>query len=121
MKVVVRTIGNILDSWENILLDYDGYQASRTYPPCFSNMFCKPSAVRIDTVFLHGCCDGTDELLMVMPKISQRESTLLYDLLSKMFVYDPADRITASQMLDHPWFAIDGTLTNENSTDSSLP
>lgn len=84
------------------------------YPPCFSNMFWKPSAIRIDNVFLHGYDDGTDELLRALPKISQQESTLLYDLLSKIFVYYPADRITALQMLDHPWFALDGPLTDEN-------
>jgi dual-specificity kinase len=26
------------------------------------------------------------------------------DLLKKIFVYDPADRITAKQALQHPWF-----------------
>jgi len=26
------------------------------------------------------------------------------DLLEKIFVYDPADRITAKQALQHPWF-----------------
>jgi dual-specificity kinase len=26
------------------------------------------------------------------------------DLLSKIFVYDPAQRITAKQALNHPWF-----------------
>jgi dual-specificity kinase len=26
------------------------------------------------------------------------------DLLHRIFVYDPADRITAKQALQHPWF-----------------
>ncbi|KAI5308467.1 dual specificity protein kinase kns1, partial [Ascosphaera atra] len=26
------------------------------------------------------------------------------DLLRRIFVYDPADRITAKQALEHPWF-----------------
>jgi len=26
------------------------------------------------------------------------------DLLEKIFVYDPAERITAKQALQHPWF-----------------
>jgi dual-specificity kinase len=39
---------------------------------------------------------------------------LFLDLLEKIFVYDPARRITARQALDHPWFkepaiADDGT------------
>lgn len=83
-------------------------------------MFWKPSAVRIDNVFLHGYDDGTDELLRAMPKISQAESTLLYDILSKIFVNNPEDRITTAQMLDHPWFSIDRPLTDETSVDSSL-
>ena len=29
---------------------------------------------------------------------------LFLDLLRKIFVYDPAERITAKQALDHEWF-----------------
>jgi dual-specificity kinase len=29
---------------------------------------------------------------------------LFLDLLRKIFVYDPSDRITAKQALQHPWF-----------------
>jgi serine/threonine protein kinase len=84
------------------------------YPTSFSNMFWKPSAVRIDNVFLHGYDDETDELLAAMPKISKHEAALLYNLLSKIFVYDPADRITAAEMLRHPWFSINNSLTKDD-------
>ncbi|KAH6854697.1 kinase-like domain-containing protein [Chaetomium sp. MPI-CAGE-AT-0009] len=77
------------------------------YPPCFADMVWKPKATKIDNVYLHGYDDGTDELLEAMPKIPETEAALLYDLLSKVFVYDPAERITAEEMLSHPWFHID--------------
>jgi serine/threonine protein kinase len=44
------------------------------------------------------------ELLEALPKIAEHEAALLYDLLSKIFVYDPARRPTAREMLSHPWF-----------------
>jgi serine/threonine protein kinase len=77
------------------------------YPPCFADMVWKPKATKIDNVYLHGYDDGTDELLEAMPKILETEAALLYDLLSKVFVYDPAERITVEEMLKHPWFHID--------------
>lgn len=30
--------------------------------------------------------------------------TSFLDLLQKIFIYDPAKRITARQALEHPWF-----------------
>jgi serine/threonine-protein kinase SRPK3 len=77
------------------------------FPECFSDMIWKPTATRIGNTYLHGYDDETDELLKAMPKISEQESTLFYDLLSKIFIYDPSDRITAADMLEHPWFHMD--------------
>ncbi len=74
------------------------------YPPCFSDMAWKPKATKIDNVYLHGYDDGTGELLEAMPKISETEAALLYDLLSKIFVYDAQKRISAEEVLSHPWF-----------------
>ena len=42
-----------------------------------------------------------------MPKTPEHEATLLYDLLSKIFVYDPQSRIVAKEMLEHAWFGLD--------------
>ena len=36
--------------------------------------------------------------------ISPKEAELLHDLLSKVFVYDAKKRISAAEMLMHPWF-----------------
>lgn len=73
-------------------------------------MIWKPTAVRVDNVYLCGFDDETDELLEALPKIEESEAALLYDLLSKIFVYDPTKRLTAIEMLDHPWFHLDGQL-----------
>jgi serine/threonine-protein kinase SRPK3 len=79
------------------------------YPQCFSDMIWKPTATRIDNTYLHGYDDETDKLLEAMPKMSEQESILFYDLLSKIFIYDPSDRITAAEMLNHPWFHMDSS------------
>lgn len=36
--------------------------------------------------------------------ISEEEVEVLKDLISKMLVYDPLDRITAKEVADHEWF-----------------
>lgn len=79
------------------------------FPPHFSDMVWNPRAVKVDNIYLSGYNDEWDTLLEALPKISEHEATLLYDLLSKIFVYDPATRITAKAMLDHPWFHLDGS------------
>ncbi len=162
MRVIIRALGDMPDSWQGTLFDHDGQptrdpakgmpltkspgkrplrdlvyniydqpengiaRTSRVrpdhpvldknentpYPPCFADMAWKPKATKIDNVYLHGYDDGTDELLEAMPKISETEAALLYDLLSQVFVYDPLQRISAGGMLSHPWFHIDGTLSH---------
>lgn len=81
-------------------------EENKPYPSCFIDMFWKPTATKIDNVYLHGYDDETDELLEALPKITKHEANLLYDLLSKIFVYDPLERITAVEILNHPWFRI---------------
>jgi hypothetical protein len=51
--------------------------------------------------------DETDRQLEEMPKTSNAEAVLLLGHLSKIFAYDPLARITAAEMLDHPWFHTD--------------
>ncbi|KAK3898904.1 kinase-like protein [Staphylotrichum tortipilum] len=77
------------------------------YPPCVEGMAWKPKSTKIDNIYLYGYNEETDGLLAVMPKITAIEADLLYDLLSKIFVYDTAKRITAEGMLAHPWFHMD--------------
>lgn len=38
--------------------------------------------------------------------ISQEETDLLSDLLLKILRYNPKERLTASQIVDHPWFKL---------------
>jgi serine/threonine-protein kinase SRPK3 len=160
IDVVVRTLGDIPTSWQDILFDYTGQPTkdllkgipftrrrggrsdrslrhlveeiydqpensiARTgkirpehvvlrenentpYPPYLKEMAWKPKATKIDNVYLHGYDDGTDELLEAMPKIPETEAALLCDLLSRIFVYDAQKRISADEMLNHPWFHMD--------------
>ncbi|KAG9228373.1 hypothetical protein BJ875DRAFT_500784 [Amylocarpus encephaloides] len=88
---------------------------NKPYPQCFSDTVWKPTATKIDDTYLHGYDDETDALLEAMPKISENEAALLYDLLSKIFVYDPQKRLSAGEMLSHPWFHMDGLLSKERS------
>lgn len=61
-------------------------------------------AVKVDNVYITGYGEPLDELLPVLPKIAKEEADLLYDLLAKIFVYEPADRPTSKEVLEHPWF-----------------
>jgi serine/threonine protein kinase len=70
-------------------------------------MAWNPKAIKIDNVYLTGYDDEWEILRGALPKIPDHEAALLYDLLSKIFVYDPARRPTAQEMLDHPWFHLD--------------
>ncbi|UNI22946.1 hypothetical protein JDV02_008789 [Purpureocillium takamizusanense] len=78
------------------------------FPPHLSDMVWNPKAVKIDNIYVYSYSGDWDELLEALPKISEQEAILLNDLLAKIFVYDPADRLTAEQMLDHPWFQFVG-------------
>ena len=44
--------------------------------------------MKIDNTYLYSYDDETDALLEAMLKISENEAALLYDLLSKIFIYD---------------------------------
>ena len=78
------------------------------FADCFSNMVWNPKAVKIDDVYLYGYDEEWESMREALPKIPPHEAALLYDLLSKIFVYDPTSRPTASEILDHPWFHMDG-------------
>lgn len=77
------------------------------FPPCFSDLVWKPTAVKVNDAYLEKYGEETRKLLTAMPKIPTNEAALLYDLLLKIFVYEPEKRITAAEMLNHPWFHID--------------
>jgi len=84
-----------------------GEDQKKPYPPCLSDTVWKPTAMKINNSYIEGYSDETDELLETLPKISEHEAALLYDLLSKIFVYDAQKRPSAREMLSHPWFHMD--------------
>ncbi|KAI0536750.1 kinase-like protein [Xylaria digitata] len=131
IRYVFQTLGELPLEWQDTLWDYYGQPTKdpkkgkpfgpwegerplrdlhKPFPPSFSNIIWKPKAVKIDNVYLDGYHDETEGLLEKMPKIAEPEVTLLYDLLAKIFVYDPKRRPTASEILNHPWFHMDGQL-----------
>ncbi|TQW10224.1 protein kinase [Cordyceps javanica] len=73
----------------------------------WSKMAWNPKAVKVDDAYLSYYDDGWDKTLESLPKIPDHEATLLLDLLSSIFVYDPAMRPTAKELLEHPWFHLD--------------
>lgn len=86
------------------VIDYD--ENTRAYPARFSDKFWKPSAIKVGGAYLRNLDKETEKLTDTLPKISENEAAQLYDLLSKIFVYNPSDRPTAEELLAHPWFYI---------------
>lgn len=82
---------------------------SEPYPACYKDKFWKPAAIKMNGVYLSGYDDVVEAILEGLPKIPKREVDLLYDLLSKIFVYDSKARPSASEILAHPWFHMDET------------
>lgn len=97
----VRT--GIERSGQNLWLEHE----HKPFHSSWSGMAWNPKAITIDNVYLTGYDDEWEILRGALPKIPDHEAALLYDLLSKIFVYDPARRPTAQEMLDHPWFHLD--------------
>ncbi|KAK4215445.1 kinase-like domain-containing protein [Rhypophila decipiens] len=77
------------------------------YAACFEDMVWKPKAVRVDNTYMYRYNREQLAVLKELPQIPEHEADLLFDLLSKIFVYDPARRPTAEEVLGHPWFHMD--------------
>jgi serine/threonine protein kinase len=77
------------------------------YPDWAKGMVWKPTAVCVEGGYIEGYGEETDEMLRAFPRIEEREAALLVDLLEKMFRYDPAERVTAEEVVGHPWFALE--------------
>lgn len=75
-------------------------------PPSFSHMLWKPRGSEVGRRYIYSSEDE-DETREALPKIPENGASLLYDLLSKIFLYDQQRRISARELLDHPWFHID--------------
>ncbi|KAI7765091.1 hypothetical protein LZL87_005804 [Fusarium oxysporum] len=80
---------------------------NKPYLECYSNKFWKPASIRIDDIYLGAYSDKVDKIIESLQKISTHEADLLYDLTSKIFVYEPAQRVSARDILAHPWFHLD--------------
>ncbi|KAM6536459.1 hypothetical protein FALCPG4_002463 [Fusarium falciforme] len=81
---------------------------SSSYPPCYAHKFWEPSAINFRGKHIRGYNDESRALLDELPKIPSEEADLLFDLLSKVFVYEPSERLGAKEALNHPWFRFDG-------------
>lgn len=77
------------------------------FPEAFANMVWNPMAIQADGAYLEGYQKSWKYILEALPKIPVKEAVLLHDLLSKIFVLEPANRPTAREILEHPWFSLD--------------
>jgi serine/threonine protein kinase len=64
----------------------------------------KPTAVCVSGVYLTEYSDKMDDVFEAFPRISESETSLLVNLLSMVFTYDPAKRPKAEELVMHPWF-----------------
>jgi serine/threonine protein kinase len=77
----------------------------RPYPEHYAERFWKPSAIKINSRFLPTYLTQQHwELLPFLPKIPRQEVDLLHDMLTKVFMYGPEERISAEDIMGHPWF-----------------
>lgn len=82
---------------------YAGYE-NIPYAKCYESKFWKPAAIYIDGICLGYYNREPNAIIATLPKISTDEVELLVDLISKIFVYEPEKRLTANEILEHPWF-----------------
>ncbi|KAI0818435.1 kinase-like protein [Xylaria sp. FL0064] len=74
------------------------------YPAALGSMVWKPTAICFDGGYSTAYSDETDSMLKAFPRIAESEASLLVDLLSKIFTYEPGKRIKAEELVTHPWF-----------------
>ncbi|KAM3473406.1 hypothetical protein MY5147_004807 [Beauveria neobassiana] len=83
-------------------------QRNRPFHSDWSKMVWNPRAIKVDGAYLSGYNKDWPLVLASLPKIPNHEAALLLDLLTTIFVYDPQKRPTAEELLEHPWFHLDG-------------
>lgn len=75
------------------------------YPEAYGSMIWKPTAVCIDGEYFVSYGDDMEEAFLgAFPRIREDEASLLLDLLSRIFVYDAANRLGLEEIAAHPWF-----------------
>ncbi|RBR18534.1 uncharacterized protein FIESC28_05989 [Fusarium coffeatum] len=91
----IAAVVNVVDP----VYGWDHHKEERPYPEHHSDWFWKPSAIKINGEPLHKTEDP-DAMMALFPKISAREVDLLYDLVTRTFKYEPAERISAYDMIE---------------------
>ncbi|RSL85190.1 hypothetical protein CEP51_003472 [Fusarium floridanum] len=84
---------------------YNPHEVS--HAPFYAWKFWEPSAINFRGKYFRGYNHEWHALVDELPKISNGEAGLLFDLISKILVYEPTERSAAREILDHPWFHID--------------
>lgn len=72
----------------------------------FNAMVWRPTAICVDGSYFVAYDEDINHMLVAFPRISETEAAQLVDLLTKAFAYDPSKRLTAEQLITHPWFEI---------------
>jgi hypothetical protein len=76
------------------------------YPAALSSMLWKPTAVCVAGTYFTAYSDESQRMLEAFPKISEPEASLLVDLLTKVFTYDPVTRFKAEELVCAPLFPL---------------
>ena len=76
------------------------------YPATIDSMVWKPTAVCVGGGYFAAYSDEIEEMLKAFPRISGSEVLLSVDLLFRTFIYDPAKRIQAEELVTHAWFRL---------------
>jgi serine/threonine protein kinase len=84
---------------------YNPHEVS--HAPFYAWKFWEPSAINFRGKYFRGYNDEWHALVGELPKIPDEEASLLFDLISKILVYEPAERLSAKEILRHPWFCMD--------------
>ncbi|KAI4870829.1 kinase-like protein [Hypoxylon rubiginosum] len=101
-KMANRSTGNAASKYfKRLKLDYPTAETTRASRRFVKNM--KRLSVLIDSPAVKGVRKVNKDKQDIIPSSSSFLRSFL-DLLQKIFVYDPAKRITARQALEHQWF-----------------
>lgn len=86
-------------------LTRDEWSMCVPYAAAYRSMVWKPTAVCIDEEYHAYYNDEMEDARRgAFPRIRNEEASLLLDLLSRIFVYDPASRPSLEEIAAHPWF-----------------
>lgn len=84
---------------------YDPHKVSHT--PFYAWKFWEPSAINFRGKYFRGYNEEWHALAEELPKIPDEEASLLFDLISKILVYEPTKRLSPKETLSHPWFCME--------------